>query len=403
MDKGIKGIINVKRNKLKITRNICIYFIIMFLIIGAISIFFMESKRNEDIIVGFSAQLTGSQAELGVQERNGVQLAIEKINELGGVVGRKISLIVHDDLGVPNEAHAGDNELINKGAIAIIGHATTSQTLAGLKVTNPAEIIMIGATVSTPELSGLDDYFFRVHPSFKNRAQSFARYVYEHSNIKSMTIIYDEDNVAYAKNYSTIFTDEFQELGGQITDEVSFSSATQPNFSPLLEKLHASKAEGLIIVASDIDTALIAQRERIMDNKIPMFASAWSQTETLISNGGQAVEGMKIEQAYDLTRQSETFLDFKSRYKARFGNEASFGAAYSYEATLVLAEALKKTHGNKEGLKQALLQTHNFNGLMDTFSLDEFGDVDRSWYVSTISNGKFATVDRLTSTNSGGE
>ena len=393
----------VERNKLKMTRKGYIYFIVMFLLIIIISILFMRSKKDGNIIIGFSAQLTGSQAELGVQERNGVQLAIEKINESGGISGRKISLIINDDLGVPEQALSGDNELIKKGAIAIIGHATTSQTLAGLKVTNPAEIIMIGATVSTPELSGLDDYFFRVHPSFKNRAQSFAKYIYEHSNIKRMTIIYDEDNSAYAKNYSTIFTDEFKELGGEITDEVSFSSAKQPNFSPLLEKLHASKAEGLLIVASDIDTALIAQRERIMDNKILMFTSVWAQTETLISNGGKAVEGMKIEQAYDSTRQSEPFIDFKSRYKARFGNEASFGAAYSYEATLVLAEALKKTNGNKEGLKQALLQTHNFNGLMDTFSLDKFGDVDRSWYVSSINKGKFTMVDRLTSTNSGGE
>ena len=206
------------------------------------------------------------QAELGVQERNGVQLAVEKINASGGIAGRKISLIIHDDLGIPKEAESGDGELIKEGVIAIIGHATSAQTLAGLKVTNPANVIMIGPTVSTPELSGLDDYFFRVHPSFKNSAQAFAKYIYERSGITRMAIIYDKDNLAYSKTYSTIFTDEFQSLGGNITDEVSFSSVTQPDFSPLLSKLRESKAEGLLIVASDIDTALIAQRARLMDD-----------------------------------------------------------------------------------------------------------------------------------------
>ena len=50
----------------------------------------------------------------------------------------------------------------------------------------------------------------------------------------------------------------------------------------------------------------------------------------------------------------------------------------------MLSEALKKTNGNKEGLKQALLETHDFNGLMGTFSFDKFGDVERPWYLSTI-------------------
>lgn len=386
----------MNKKRFKITRNLWIYIIVIFLLVGILGFFFMEKKKNEPIIIGFSAQLTGSQAELGVQERNGVQLAVEKINASGGIAGRKISLIIYDDLGVPKEAESGDDKLIKNGAIAIVGHATTAQTMAGLKVTNPANVIMISPTVSTPELSGLDDYFFRVQASFKSSAQTFAKYIYEHNGITRMAIIYDKDNLAYSKTYSTTFADEFQSLGGNITDEVSFSSVDQPDFSPLLSKLRDSKAEGLLIVASDMDTALIAQRARLINWQIPMFAAAWAQTETLISNGGQEVEGMEIEQAYDLANQSSTFIDFKSRYKARFGNDPSFGAAYSYEATLVLTEALKKTNGNKEGLKQALLETHKFNGLMNTFSLDKFGDVERPGYLSTIRNGKFILIDKLT-------
>jgi len=383
-------------NRLKITRNLWICLIVISLLVGILGLFFIERKKNEPIIIGFSAQLTGGQAELGVQERNGVQLAVEKINASGGIAGRKISLIIHDDLGIPKEAESGDDELIKEGVIAIIGHATSAQTLAGLKVTNPANVIMIGTTVSTPELSGLDDYFFRVHPSLESRVQAFAKYIYEHNGITNMAIIYDKDNLVYSKDYSTIFNDKFQSLGGNITDEVSFSSVDQLSFYPLLSKLRDSKAEGLLIVASDIDTALIAQRTRLMNWQIPMFASGWAQTETLISNGGQEVEGMEIEQAYALTNQLSTFIDFQSCYKARFGNDPSFGAAYSYEATLVLSEALKKTNGNKEGLKQALLETTNFNGIMGTFSFDKFGDVERPWHLSTIHNGKFILVDKLT-------
>lgn len=339
---------------------------------------------------------------MGVQERNGVQLAVEKINAAGGIAGRKIELIIRDDFGMPEKAQTVDSELIKEGAIAIIGHATSAQTLAGLKVTNPAKVVMMGPTISTPKLSGLDDYFFRVHPSFKNSSEAFAQYIYGQMDITRMAVIYDKDNLEYCKIYSTTFDDKFRSLGGNITGETTFSSVAQPDFSPLLSKLCESKAEGLLIIASDIDTALIAQRVRLMGWQVPLFCSAWGQTETLISNGGQAVEGMKLEQAYALTSQSSTFIDFQSRYKARFGNEPSFGAAYSYETALVLADALKKTKGNKNGLKQALQEIHNFQGLIDTFSFDKFGDVERPRYLSVIRNGKFVKVDRLTLTNLGG-
>lgn len=387
---------------LKINNSLKFIFIMLFMVI-IIGLFLWKYNKNEDVIIGFSAQLTGSQAELGVQERNGVQLAIEEINESGGICGRKISLIVDDDCGTTENAKKGDQDLINKGAVAIIGHATTAQTLEGLKVTNPNKVVMIGPTVSTPELTGIDDYFFRIHPSFKNSAESFVDHIYNYNKIKNIAIIYDTDNISYAKTYARIFGDKFKDMGGNIVSEIQFSSEVQPDFTPLLSILEKSKPDGLLIVASDIDTAIIAQRAKFRDKNIKLYAAAWAQTETLISNGGQAVEGMEIEQAYDVTSKSQKFVDFKSNYKVRFGNEASFGAAYSYEATMVLAEALKNANCNKDKLKDALLEIHDFSGLIDKISIDKFGDVDRPYYISKISNEQFNRFYVSTSGNAGGE
>lgn len=398
----LKEIMNLDDNTLKRTKKLGIYFKIIFFIIVIIGIFFIKIKSREDIIIGVSAQLTGSQAELGVQQRNGVQLAVEKINESGGISGRKISLMIQDDLGTPEGAQLVDSELIRDGAVAIIGHSTTAQTLEGLKVTDPANIIMVGATVSTPELSGLDDNFFRVSSSFRDSAQIFARHIYNDKKIRSIAIIYDRDNMAYSSAYVNTFADEFQIVGGKITDKVNFSSNENSDFFYTLNNLDKEKPEGLLIVASDIDTALIAQKAKIKDKQVSIFASAWAQTEALISNGGQAVEGIELEQAYNLDEQSSNCIDFKSHYKARFGSEPSFGAAYSYEATLVLAEALRKTHGSREGLKEALLEVKNFSVITDNLSFDKFGDIERPWYLTTIHNGKFIMIGKLTANTSGG-
>lgn len=402
-DKAIKGVLKINTNRLKITKYSFGCFILIFLLIVISICFFIKGKTNKPIIIGFAAQLTGRQAELGVQERNGVQLAVEKINSSGGIAGRKIKLIVRDDFGEPKKAKIVDSELIKEGAVAIIGHITSEQTLAGLKVTNPAKVVMIGPTVSTPELSSLDDYFFRVYPSFEDSFQVFSRYIYDKMKITRLGIIYDMDNCAYSKSYSKTFTNKFQLLGGSIVGEVDFSSDAKPDFSPLLLKLRESKADGLLIIASDMDTAFIAQRARLMGWNIPLFTSSWAATESLIKNGGKAVEKIKFEQAYALGSQAPNFNDFKLRYHARFGNAPLFGACLAYDAAMILAAALEKTEGKAKGLKQALIETGDFVGLMGSFSFDRFGDVERPFYLTTIHNGKFINIDVLSYNSHGGE
>lgn len=382
-------------NARKYTQSSWFRYALPVLLIGMAGLLFLSWADRKPVLVGFVAQMTGKQAELGVQERNGVLLATEKINAAGGIAGRKIELVIRDDLGVPEKAKSADEELIKADVVAIIGHATSGQTVAGLQVSNPARIVMISPTVSTPTLSGVDDYFFRVYPTFKDSSRVFAEHVYKTGGLKKMAIIYDTDNTAYAQTYSSTFADRFSSLGGVISGQAGFSSATQPDFSPLLTKLRNDKPDGLLIIASDIDTALVAQRVRIMGWQIPLFTSAWAQTETLINHGGKAVDGMKLEQSFALSSQEPSFIEFKSNYQSRFGNTPSFGAAFGYEAAMILAEALKKTGGKPDNLKNALLETGNYKGLMDSFSIDRFGDVQRPFYLSAIENGKFVIVGKL--------
>ncbi len=348
------------------------------------------------IQIGFVGQLTGKQSELGIQSRDGVLLAVETINAAGGIKGQALKLIIRDDLGEPDRAREVDQELINTGVAAIIGHPTSAQSLVGMEITNPAKMVLISPTVSSPAFSGQDDYFFRVYPSFRQSAQAFAEYIFQKERLSRVAVILDRDNSGYSQSYGDTFQEHFRALGGQITGLEFFSSKKQLDVTGLLTSLQAGKPSGILIIASDIDTALIAQRIRLLNWNIPLFTSAWAQTQTLINNGGRAVEGLKLEQSFDMSNQSPNFLDFQKRFESRFGRSPSFGAAFGYETAMVLAKALESTRGRREGLKEALLNTKSFPGLMDNFSLDRFGDVERNFYLSEIKDGKFVFVQKLT-------
>lgn len=355
----------------------------------------VSCSGQEPLRVGFAAQLSGIQGELGVQERNGAQLAVDEINAAGGVNGRPIDVIVKDDLGTADGARAADRELIDAGVVTIIGHATSEATLAGLTVTNPARVVLLSPSATAPELSGRDDYFFRVVQARIAPVQ-FAEHLRRKLGQKRISVIYDTDNAAYSKGYLQAFRGELQSLGGTVVAETTFSSKTQPDFAPLVARLRAGDPDGFLIVASDIDTALIAQRTRLMGWQIPLSTSAWAQTETLINNGGKAVEGMRIEisNALILDPQTTRFQAFRRSYQARFGQIPSFGAVLGYDSAFVLATALRKTDGEAQGLPQALLGIKNFRGLGDVFSFDAHGDADRPIHFGVIRGGAYVNVER---------
>lgn len=362
------------------------------LVLGMVALALSGCAGKDPLRLGFVSQLTGIQAELGVQERNGAQLAVEEINAAGGVAGRTIELNAQDDLGTPDGAKAADQRLVRSGVVAIIGHATSGQTLAGLETTQPAQVVMLSPTTSTPALSGKDDYFFRIVQSMDAQARNSAQHIFLKRGVDKIAVIYDTDNEAYSTAYLQAFLGEYRLRGGTVTGEVHFSSKSQPDFAPLVSRLRTGEPDGLMIVAADIDTALIAQRVRLQGWTIPLFTTSWAQTETLINNGGRAVEGLQLELISALGVRTPEYLRFVTRYQARFKLVPSFGAVLSYEATQALATALRTTGGEAAGLPKALVGIKNFKGLSDTFSIDAYGDAVRPIHLGIIRDGAFVGI-----------
>ena len=124
--------------------------------------FFISCEMKEPVKIGYAGGLTGRVADLGIAGRDGVILAVEEINSAGGINGREVKLLVKDDKQDAETAVNVNEELIQQGVAAIIGHMTSSMSKAGVKAINDKKVFMLSPTTSTNELTGLDDYFFRL-------------------------------------------------------------------------------------------------------------------------------------------------------------------------------------------------------------------------------------------------
>ena len=352
-------------------------------------------KEKTPILLGFSGELSGKNGGLGVQARNGAQLAVEIINARDGVNGRLLELVVRDDKGTPEGARDADQELVRAGVVAIIGHITSDQTLAAYSVSQEAGIVLCSPTASTPELSGKEDHFFRVVAPNPKEGEILARYLFKERQMSRIAVIYDSDNAAFTQSLLASFTSHSQTLRGKISSAVSFSSSAKPDFPLLVEEIRSSEPEGLLIIAAAVDAALIAQHVRLQGWDLPLFATAWVQNEELIHKGGQAVEGLVIPLTYNPNNTSPIYQDFKTRYHERFGHDPTLYAGHAYDVVFLLAQALKSTQGRAEGLARALIENPEIQGVGSMIAFDRYGEVERDWFLLSVQDGKFITTEKL--------
>jgi len=153
-------------------------YLLFFLIILPV---LFSCQKNDPILIGFSNQLSGSQSALGVDSMYGALLAVNEINENGGINGRQVKLIIRDDKGDPSLAVEIDNELKDLGCVAIIGHGTSSMASATKANADLNDILLLSPTISSSLLDGLDDNFFRVIPSNSTQGTALAEFIFEHT------------------------------------------------------------------------------------------------------------------------------------------------------------------------------------------------------------------------------
>lgn len=348
------------------------------------------------IRLGFAGQLSGAQSDLGIQGRDAALLAVEDVNAAGGVAGRPLELVAQDDLGTPAGAVAGDQALMQAGVVAIIGHMTSAQTLAGLAVTEPAGMLLFSPTTSASQLTGEDDLFFRVISSVNDLAAALSQYTLTDRHLRRLAIVLDGDNAGYSRPFADAFSASLEAGGGAVVERLEISAAARPDWAAHLPALRAAAPDGLLLIMSAVEAAFFAQQTRLSGWEVPLFSSPWAQTEALLEAGGSAVEGMVFSSPYDIANPAPLFQDFQRRYQERFGREAGFAAAMTYESVRLLAAALETTRGAPAGLPAALRQLPARDILGNVLALNRYGDVVRPIALVTVQAGAFASLGTVT-------
>jgi len=347
----------------------------------------------EPVRIGYVGGISGRVADLGITGRDGVQLAVEQRNQAGGVSGHPVEIIFRDDHQDPEMARRVVEELIEIGVAAIVGPMTSAMGVAVVPIVNEHRVLMVSPTVTTEELSGLDDYFFRVSSTTGYFSTRNAEYQLGIKNLRRMAAIYDLGNRAFSVNWLQNFRRIFVAGGGEIVTEVSFVSGGDEKYIELARRALTSGPDGVLIIANSVDSALLCQQIRKLDSAVPITLADWGATERLLELGGRAVEGVTVIQTFDRDSDNPRYREFRQAYLQRFNREPGFAGVYAFESANVIFEALAKMEPGKD-LKQTILATPEFDGLQNSFHFDRFGDVSRPHAsISIVENGQFVVKE----------
>jgi len=350
---------------------------------------------SDPIVIGFLGPLEGKYSDLGVQGRNGALLAIEDLNERGGIAGRPLELMPLDDGGDETLARMAFASLTTARVAAVVGPMTSNVAMALVPLASAQNVTLVSPTVSTPLLGGKKDTFFRVVPQSAHWADALAHYAFTREGVETLAAVTDLDNAAFTLPYTESFLASFTDQGGQVLDDIRLHTSQVVDWRPIAERIAKASPEAVIATLSARDTAFLAREIRLLGLNVRQYGSMWAYTQEILQAGGRSVDGIVFSVGYDESNPLPAFREFKRRYEMRFGWPPNFAACFSYEAVMALARALEWTRGSATGLPEAMVALGRIDSLQGPMTFDEYGDVERAAFIMTIRERAFVTIDTI--------
>jgi branched-chain amino acid transport system substrate-binding protein len=329
--------------------------------------------------------------------QHAAELAVKEINARGGIRGRQVALRVVDDSARPDVAIRIARELVDDPAVvAVIGHLTSGTSLAAGRVYGEARrpVVMISPSASSPDLSGVNPFVFRVCPSDLSHGAQLARFARQNLRARRVGVIYVDDD--YGRGLRLSFAAEFRRLGGQIVEEDATLSTT-PSLEPYLSRLRLGGGEGVdaLMLATERAGAELALRE------MGRIGVRWSilggDALAGIEGAGPIAEGVRLSSAYLFDRPGERNEEFVGSYARAYpGERPDHRGAAAYDIVKLLAVVLADAGTDRRAVRDRLARVGNdlpsFEGVTGTIAFDGRGDVPaKPVVIGTVRGGRLVT------------
>lgn len=348
------------------------------------------ADRKSELKIGVVVPLSGPTATFGIDCLAGLNLAVDQINNQGGIKGRLLVLEVRDNQGDPLRSAQGVSSLAEEGALAIIGAVTSNNTLAAAAVAQNAGIPMITPYATYAPVTEIGDYISRICFTDLQQASAMASYAYNALGLRKIAIL-SEQGSHYSESLAEFLANRFEKLGGKIVAAKSFGSAAG-TISKSLAQIKSSAPDAVFLPVYYSDAALISKEiSRLAVSKTILGGDGW-ESATFFQLVGDSLQGQQIYITSHFSAEDPrpVVRNFVRDFKERNGRNPNALSALAYDTGLMLANALGRSPQlTRSALKEAINSTVDFEGVTGLITLNEKRDPMKGVYILQAGRDEF--------------
>jgi len=355
-----------------------------------------SATEGEPIKIGFIGALTGVGAAIGEDEMNGALLAVDVINESGGVDGRMLEL-VPEDVSLDKMRVAGSvaSKLINVDkVIAIVGPQWDEPALAILPIIEDAQVPTVSPDV-TQDLESQKDFEYFFSTWYDNGVGIDVLLDFAKEKSWNRVAIIRPVGGGFYQYTRNLFVERAASRGIEIVEDIDVGNPLTTDYRTHLTKIKPSNPDAIFIVLGDPTQCPFLNQAIELGLNVPILSTESSGTQAVLENCPKALENLY----FATPKLSTRYLDFEKAFIEKFGKKPSVPMTVnSYDAVAVIADALERT--NLEGgekLRNAISKTKDYNGYsLGAINFDEKGFVitpDDAFEMHTVREGEYIIAE----------
>lgn len=329
--------------------------------------------------IAHAGPVSGGIAHIGKDTENGVRLAVEDLNAQALVIGGKkikFELAAEDDAGDPRQATAVAQKLCDQKVAGVVGHLQSGTSIPASAVYAKCDMPHITASASNPDLTKPGHKTtFRLIANDNALGAALALFGADHLKIKTVAII--DDRTAYGQGVASVFKATALQKGVKVVAE-EFTNDKATDFMAILTSIKNKKPDAIFYGGLDAQAGpMLRQMEQLGLSGVKYFGGDALCTEKLpeLASKTQALKNVTCATGGASVDKMQGGADWKKRYDAKFPSQFQIYSPYAYDATMVLADAMKRANSVDPKVFNAFISKTEYKGVTANISFTSKGEL----------------------------
>lgn len=365
-----------------------------------LSVFLLSgvAKGADTIKIGLMVPLTGPAAADGFSAHSSVKLALERVNSSGGLLGKKVELVVYDDRADGKEAVALARKLIEQDkVVAVVGGSYSTPSRAVAPIFQEEKIPFVAAYAVHPDITKAGDYCFRNGFLGTVEGKSAAYAAVKMLNAKRIALLVSDNDFGrtLAEGFK-YYMDKYAKGVATIVSQQAYPFQ-EKDFKAYLTKIKQENPDLIFASGYYFQTGPIVKQAREMGITAHILGEEGADSPKLLEIAGPSAEGFVIVTNLNRDDKRKEVQNFLKTYEERFKIQPDMVGASAYDAFMIICDSIKRAKSTKgPDIRNAIANIKNYNALTGQIKSFIKGEVVKDVQVQIVKNGRFRYLGVVT-------